>query len=130
MEQMSIYKCDPELNVECRKTECGATGGGCLYTRKEECRAGQTVTKETRLASWAQIRETLNARENRIFEILLTGSKTAEEVAEVLADDLGYYDRNAAAPRMTEMERRGVLKIIGKRQSRRSRKNIAVYSIA
>jgi len=126
MGQKSIYKCDPDLNVECRKTACGE----CLYTTREECRAGQTITKETRLASWEKIRETLNARENRIFEILLTGSKTAEEVAEVLADDLGYYDRNAAAPRMTEMERRGVLKIIGKRQSRRSRKNIAVYSIA
>ena len=129
-EQMAIYLCDPDLNTECHKTGCFQNGGDCRYTFRETARAGQKITKETRLAAWADIRTKLNQRERQIFDILRTGSKTAEEVADVLTDYIGYYDRNAAAPRLTEMERRGVVKVIGKRISSRTKKKIAVYAIA
>lgn len=29
---MLVYKCDPEKNVNCRKSSCYATGGVCNHT--------------------------------------------------------------------------------------------------
>ena len=40
---------------------------------------------------------------------------------------LRYPDRNSVAPRLTEMEQDKILKVIGKRDSARSGRRIAVY---
>ena len=33
----TVYLCDPELNKDCRKTECFLNGGECRHTSRIEC---------------------------------------------------------------------------------------------
>lgn len=37
-----LYACDPELNVECQKTECHLNGGTCEHTFHKEFRLEKT----------------------------------------------------------------------------------------
>lgn len=35
-----LYVCDPEKNVECRKSNCAHFGGECYLTKEKEFKAG------------------------------------------------------------------------------------------
>ena len=36
-EEITLYRCDPEKNQECRRRMCYLRGGKCEGTRKAEC---------------------------------------------------------------------------------------------
>ena len=46
----------------------------------------------------------------------------------VAAGHLKYYDRNFVAPRLTELKGAGVLEVVGKKPSKRTGKNTAVWA--
>lgn len=80
------------------------------------------ITKQTRRHTNTQ-RRTLQAN---------TGNRsmTVEEITDelVAAGHLKYYDRNFVAPRLTELKGAGVLEVVGKKPSKRTGKNTAVWA--
>lgn len=81
------------------------------------------ITNETRAESlietdktirYAQIRETLKNEPKGL---------TAREIA----TKLGYIERNATAPRCTELVQKGELEVISKRYDAITNRNVAVY---
>ena len=65
-----------------------------------------------------------------ILETLGNRSMTVEEITDelVAAGHLKYYDRNFVAPRLTELKGAGVLEVVGKKPSKRTGKNTAVWA--
>lgn len=66
-------------------------------------RLNEEITKETRFDSWLQT--PTGSREREILAVLKGRTMTVRQIA----DALGKSDRNAVAPRMTEMMHRGVV---------------------
>ena len=77
------------------------------------------ITKQTRRQSYDGIRTRSGNR-----------SMTVEEITDelVAAGHLKYYDRNFVAPRLTELKGAGVLEVVGKKPSKRTGKNTAVWA--
>lgn len=94
-----------------------------------ERRPGQILTHDTR----AEANEGVN-REMRYTQILTLleelGPLTAKEAAVELHRRglTDTDDRNAAAPRLTEMSRKGLVEPIGKRRCAYTGKSVAVYA--
>lgn len=68
-------------------------------------------------------------RYRQVLEILAEGDATAQEVATRMHSK-GYTptaDRNNAAPRLTELEKVGVVQIVGKKIDSISGRKVAVY---
>lgn len=61
----------------------------------------------------------------------MTGVKTAKEVAVELFDLelIPSTERNYTAPRLTELEKMGLVKVIDKKQCQYTGKTVAVYEI-
>ena len=83
------------------------------------------ITKQTRRQSYDGIRTRSGERCKLILETLGNRSMTDELVA---AGHLKYYDRNFVAPRLTELKGAGVLEVVGKKPSKRTGKNTAVWA--
>ena len=83
------------------------------------------ITKQTRRQSYDGIRTRSGERCKLILETLGNRSMTVELVA---AGHLKYYDRNFVAPRLTELKGAGVLEVVGKKPSKRTGKNTAVWA--
>ena len=81
------------------------------------------ITRETRAESLNETDKT--KRYTEIRDALKDAPKglTARE----LADKLGYKERNATAPRCTELVNKGELEVIGKRYDPITNRNVAVY---
>lgn len=95
---------------------------------KEENMDG--ITKQTRRQSYDGIRTRSGERCKLILETLGNRSMTVEEITDelVAAGHLKYYDRNFVAPRLTELKGAGVLEVVGKKPSKRTGKNTAVWA--
>ena len=90
-----------------------------------------TTTLETRQLSFDDIKPKRKIRYEQILDRLLTGTKTAKEIAMELFD-LGITntaERNVSAPRLTELERMGLVKVADKRKCKYTGKTVAVYEI-
>lgn len=89
------------------------------------------ITKETRRQSYDGILPERGKRCRIILEVLGDREMTVEEITDELVESgkLKYYDRNFVAPRLTELKDEGVVEVIGKKPSRRTGKNIAVWAI-
>lgn len=89
-----------------------------------------TNTMETRRESYDAIKTKRSDRRNLILEILGSRQMTASELTEeMLAKGyIKYYDRNFVAPRLTELKQAGVVEVVGKRPSKRTGKNTAVWA--
>lgn len=86
-----------------------------------------SITAETRRASHEDIKPHKELRRQQIMEAIAEhGPMTVDE----LMDRLGYHDPNRVRPRLTELTQAGALCTVGKRQSRRSGKLVAVWAIA
>ena len=89
------------------------------------------ITTITKQLSFADIKP---KRELRYIQILdrLNRPKTAKELAiELFIDKLiPTTERNATAPRLTELERMGYVRVIGKRKCQYTGKTVAVYEKA
>ena len=88
------------------------------------------ITKQTRRQSYDGIRPRSGERCKLILETLGNRSMTVEEITDelVAAGHLKYYDRNFVAPRLTELKSAGVLEVVGKKPSKRTGKNTAVWA--
>lgn len=87
------------------------------------------ITEETRRESHDIVKPTKSQRRAQILDVMGTDSLTVDEVIDRMLERgyLRFPDRNSVAPRLTEMEQDKILTVIGKRDSARSGRKIAVY---
>ena len=76
-----------------------------------------SVTKETRCESYEAVKPSIIRRQVTILDILGDSEMTASEIAEILyiKGFTPFYERNFAAPRLTELKASGKVEAIGKR---------------
>lgn len=91
-----------------------------------------SITSDTRFDSMKKIYKT------RMYGMIIAALKsasnkglTARECSTVLYNQGKIYDsgRQATAPRLTELEDKGVVQIIGKRLDNITNRNVAVYTL-
>lgn len=89
------------------------------------------ITQKTRQLSFEDIKPKRKIRYQQILDRLITGTKTAKEIAVELFDLelIPSTERNYTAPRLTELEKMGLVKVIDKRKCQYTGKTVAVYEI-
>ena len=90
-----------------------------------------TITMATRQISFEDIKSKQKIRYQQILDRLMSGPKTAKEIAIELYDlqFIPGTDRNYTAPRLTELEKMGLVKVIDKTKCKYSGKKVAIYEI-
>lgn len=89
------------------------------------------ITAITRQLSFEDIKTKQKIRYKQILDRLCCGNKTAKEIAVELYE-LGYIpstERNYTAPRLTELENMGYVKVVDKRKCKYTGKQVAVYGM-
>lgn len=89
------------------------------------------IAMKTRQLSFDDIKPKRKKRYEEILDRLMTSPKTAKEIARELFD-LGITntsERNVSAPRLTELESMGLVKVIDKKKCEYTGKKVAVYEI-
>lgn len=87
------------------------------------------ITAITRQLSFEDIKTKQKIRYKQILDRLCSGNKTAKEIAVELYE-LGYIpstERNYTAPRLTELEKMGYVKVVDKRKCQYTGKQVTVY---
>lgn len=83
------------------------------------------ITQQTRRDGYNRALSTITPRQALIISALRTGPMTAAEVA----DKLGFGDLNAVRPRLNELEKMDIVRVIDKRINPHSGINNAVYEL-
>lgn len=89
------------------------------------------ITQVTRQLSFEDIKPKRKIRYEQILDRLMTGIKTAKEVAVELFE-LGLIpstERNYTAPRLTELEQMELVRVVDKKKCEYTGKTVAVYEI-
>lgn len=88
------------------------------------------ITEETRRESYETVKPTASKRRQIILEVLGDREMTANEIAEELHQKgfTPFYERNFAAPRLTELKADGKVKTVGKRFCEKTGRMIAVWA--
>lgn len=88
------------------------------------------ITKENRKMSFEAVKENKQKRYEQILD-KLNKPKTAKEIAVELFESgvVLSADRNFTAPRLTELEQQGKVKVINKKKCKYTGKMVAVYEI-
>lgn len=91
-----------------------------------------SITDETHRGSYEAVKPDMQKRRQAILEILSSGDMTANEIAEVLHEKgmTPFYERNFAAPRLTELKADGRVKTVGKKFCEKTKRMTAVWAIA
>lgn len=89
------------------------------------------ITLQTRQLSFEDIKPKRKKRYEQILDRLITGTKTAKEIAVELFDLelIPSTERNYTAPRLTELNEMGLVKVIDKTKCKYTGKTVAVYEI-
>ena len=89
------------------------------------------ITMQTRQLSFEDIKHKKKIRYEQILDRLMTGIKTAKEIAVELFDLelIPSTERNYTAPRLTELEKMGLVKVIDKKKCEYTGKKVAIYQI-
>ena len=89
------------------------------------------ITQITRQLSFEDIKPKRKKRYEEILDRLMTGPKTAKEVAVELYDLklIPSTERNYTAPRLTELASMGLVQVIDKVKCEYTGKSVAVYEI-
>lgn len=89
-----------------------------------------SITQETRREAYEAIGPKRQIRRQMLLEILGNREMTVDEIEEELIriGELRAYNRNFVAPRLTELRKKGILEVIGKRKSSVSGVMIAVWA--
>lgn len=89
------------------------------------------ITTQTRQLSFEDIKPKRKIRYKQILDRLITGTKTAKEIAVELFDLelIPSTERNYTAPRLTELEKMGLVKVIDKKKCEYTGKTVAIYEI-
>ena len=88
-----------------------------------------SITEETRRESHEAVKPTAGQRRAVILNILGDREMTANEIAETLYAKgiTPFYERNFAAPRLTELKAEGKVKTVGKKLCPKTGRKIAVW---
>ena len=89
------------------------------------------ITKETRRESYRAVLPSLTARQKTVLRILKEwGELTAQEVAAVLQLEgiTPTDERNFAAPRLTELAEKGLVRAVGKKFCGKTGRKVSVWS--
>ena len=97
--------------------------GVCGLTDEETLRNenNKVATAETRRAAYKALDK--HGRKMKILALLENRELTAREIANIL----GFTERNAAAPRLTELMQRGLVEVIAKKKDSITNTNVSVY---
>lgn len=89
------------------------------------------ITEMTRQLSFEDIKPKRKIRYEQILDRLISGEKTAKEIAVELFDLqlIPSTERNYTAPRLTELEQMGIVEVVGKKKCNYTGKMVAVYKI-
>lgn len=89
------------------------------------------LTSQTRQISFEDIKPKRKIRYEQILDRLMTGTKTAKEIAVELfeLELIPSTERNYTAPRLTELNEMGLVKVIDKKKCKYTGKTVAVYGI-
>ena len=89
------------------------------------------ITQQTRQMSFEDIKTKRKTRYEQILDRLMTGVKTAKEIAVELyeLELIPNTERNYTAPRLTELEEMELVEVIDKKKCEYSGKTVAVYKI-
>lgn len=90
------------------------------------------ITKETKLASYHEVLKTLGERQQMVIDYLYNnGDMTASELAHVMYNDdkIISPERNMVQPRLNELVKLGIVKVIGKRLDTNTSRQVSVYEI-
>ena len=89
------------------------------------------ITLQTRQLSFQDIKPKRKIRYRQILDRLMTGPKTAKEIAVELFDLelIPSTERNYTAPRLTELEKMGLVESKDKKKCQYTGKTVAVYEI-
>lgn len=63
-------------------------------------------------------------RKRMILEVL---GRDRAMTAREIADELGFVERNSTAPRLTELEERGIVEKVGKKFDKVTRRMVTIY---
>ena len=90
-----------------------------------------SITRETRRASYAGIKNQTGPRRTLILELLERRPMTADELTEKILHLrlIPYYDRNFVAPRLTELKEAGKVEVVAKKYCKRTDRQVAVWAI-
>lgn len=90
-----------------------------------------SITFNTRQLSFEDIKEKRQRRYEEILDRLETGNKTAKEIAIELYEMklIPSPERNYTAPRLTELEKMGKVRVVDKKKCQWTGKTVAVYEI-
>jgi hypothetical protein len=90
-----------------------------------------SITKETRRASYAGIKNQTGPRRTLILELLERRPMTADELTEIMLHLrlIPYYDRNFVAPRLTELKEAGKVEVVSKKYCKRTDRQVAVWKL-
>ena len=88
-----------------------------------------SIAQQTRRESYEAVKPVIMIRRAVILDILGEREMTANEIAEALyaRGVTTFYERNFAAPRLTELRAEGRVEIVGKRYSHKTGRNISVW---
>ena len=89
------------------------------------------ITQITRQMSFEDIKPKRKIRYFQILDRLMTGEKTAKEIAIELYDleQTNNTDRNNTAPRLTELAKMGLVEVAEKKKCEYTGKTVAIYRI-
>ncbi len=89
------------------------------------------VTQQTRKLSFEDMQLKKKIRYEQILNRLIKGKKTAKEIAVELFDLklIPNAERNYTAPRLTELEKMGLVKAKDKKVCQYTGKKVAIYEI-
>ena len=89
------------------------------------------ITYQTRQMSFEDIKPKRKIRYEQILDRLMTGVKTAKEIAvELFELELTpSTERNYTAPRLSELNEMGLVRVIDKKKCEYTGKTVAVYEI-
>lgn len=89
-----------------------------------------SITEQTRRESYEAVKPTSESRRKIILEVLGNREMTANEIAQELyeAGHTPFYERNFAAPRLTELKEEGKVKTVGKKYCEKTGRKIAVWA--
>ena len=90
------------------------------------------ITRETRRMAWEKQQEHISCRQREILEAMGSDELTVDDIVRRLMERgvLRYYDRNAVAPRMTELLGAGLVEITCARVCERTRRLCSVWRAA
>ena len=91
------------------------------------------ITAETRRQSYHAVLPSLNERQKNVLDVLkYYGDSTAREVAIILylRGIVRTDERNTAAPRLTELTKKGLTQVVGKKVCCNTGRRVAVWSLA